>query len=241
MDYTYEDIAKMIDHALLAPTLPMDQLEAGCVLARQYNVASVCVTPYFVPRCAELLADTDVVTSTVIGFPLGGHATSTKLREAETAIDDGCLELDMVVNVSQVLSENWDYVKNDIHAVIQAAHAAGRRVKVIFENCYLQDSHQIRLVEICNELNADWIKTSTGFGTGGATMDDLKLMCEHARDDVQVKAAGGVRDLDTLLNIRELGVTRIGTSGTVKLLEECRTRLQLDPIAEQIDSSSSAY
>jgi len=224
MDYTYADIAKMIDHSLLNPTLSADDLEAGCQLALDYDVASVCIMPYYLRRCAELLKGSTVKASTTIGFPHGGHTTAIKRAEAERALADGCEELDMVVNISKVLSGDWDYVRADIQAVIDPAHAAGQKVKVIFENCYLNDAHKIRLCEICTELNADWVKTSTGYGTGGATKEDLKLMIEHTADPVQVKAAGGVRDLEGLLEVRDLGVTRVGASRTKDMLDECKSR-----------------
>ena len=230
MNYTYEQLAKMIDHSLLAPSLTEQQLDDGCRLALDYNVASVCIMPYYLRRCAELLSGSTVMPSTTIGFPHGGHTTYAKQVEAERAITDGCQELDMVVNISQVLSERWDYVTEDIRAVIQPAHAAGRRVKVIFENCYLQDAHKIRLCQICSELGADWVKTSTGYGTGGATLDDLRLMVAHVRAGVQVKAAGGVRDLATLLEVRQIGATRCGASRTAEMLDECRKQLNLPPI-----------
>jgi deoxyribose-phosphate aldolase len=143
MDYSYQDIAKMIDHSLLNPTLTADDLEAGCRLARAYDVASVCISPYALPRCAELLRGSAVNASTTIGFPHGGHTTAIKRAEAERALADGGQELDMVVNISQVLSGNWDYVRQDIQAVVEPAHAAGQKVKVIFENCYLRDEHKI--------------------------------------------------------------------------------------------------
>ena len=225
MDYAYSDIAKMIDHSLLKPTLTWDQLEAGCRLAVDYDVASVCILPYALRRCAELLKGSTVKASTTIGFPHGGHTTAVKLAEAERALADGGQELDMVVNISKVLSGDWPYVGADIQAVVDAAHAAGQKAKVIFENCYLQDQHKIKLCEICGELRADWVKTSTGYGTGGATLDDLRLMREHAPPHVQVKAAGGVRTLDSLLEVRALGVTRVGASRTVDILDECRRRL----------------
>lgn len=225
MDYTYADVAGMIDHSLLNPTLTADDLEAGCRLAVEYQVASVCILPYALKRCADLLAGSGVQPSTTIGFPHGGHTTATKRAEAEQAVADGGTELDMVVNISQVLSGNWDYVRQDIAAVLEVAHAAERKVKVIFENCYLDDAQKIRLCEICGELRADWVKTSTGYGTGGATMDDLRLMVAHSPSHVQVKAAGGVRDLDTLLQVRALGVTRCGASRTREMLDECRRRL----------------
>ncbi len=226
MDFTYADIAKMIDHALLNPALTERDLEAGCRLALEYDVASVCIMPYALKRCAELLRGSSVKPSTVIGFPHGGHTTAVKLAEAKQALADGGAELDMVVNISQVLSGNWTYVREDIQCVVKAAHDAGQKVKVIFENCYLNDEQKIRLCEICGELRADWVKTSTGFGTGGATLTDLKLMRQHAPSWVQVKAAGGVRRLDALLAMRPLGITRCGASRTKEMLDECRRRLQ---------------
>ena len=151
MDFTYLDIAKMIDHSLLNPTLTQDALEAGIQVALDYDVGSVCILPYYMKRCAELLADSTVKASTTIGFPHGGHTTAIKLAEARQALSDGCQELDMVVNISKVLSEDWDYVHADIKAVVDAAHAQGQKVKVIFENCYLEDKHRIKLCEICGE------------------------------------------------------------------------------------------
>lgn len=230
MDYTYRDIAKMIDHSLLNPTLTAEELEAGCRLALAYDVASVCILPYYLKRCAEILKGSDVKPSTTIGFPHGGHTTAIKAAEARQALADGGEELDMVVNLSAVLSGNWKYVREDIQAVIDVAHGAGKKVKVIFENCYLQDEHKIRLCEICGELRADWVKTSTGYGSGGATDADLMLMRKYAPAHVQVKAAGGIRDLDALLRVRALGVTRCGATRTAAMLEECRRRLGLPPI-----------
>lgn len=230
MDFTYLDVAKMIDHSLLNPTLTVDDLEAGCRLALAYDAASVCILPYQLRRCADILAGSAVKASTTIGFPHGGHTTSIKAAEALQAIHDGGEELDMVVNISQVLSENWDYVRRDIHAVIEPAHAAGAKVKVIFENCHLQDHHKRKLCEICGDLRADWVKTSTGYGGGGATHADLKLMRECSPSYVQVKAAGGVRDLDALLAVRALGVTRCGASKTKEMLDDARRRLNLAPI-----------
>ncbi|SRR6056297_398059 len=241
MDYRYEQIAKMIDHSLLKPTMDLDQLEAGCRLARAYEVASVCILPYALPRCVEWLAGSSVVPSTTIGFPHGGHATAIKAAEARQAVDDGCQELDMVCNISQVLSGCWADVRRDLQAVIDIAHAAERRVKVIFENCYLETSHKRRLCELCVELKADWVKTSTGYGTGGATRDDLQLMIDHTQPPVQVKAAGGIRDLDALLEVRNLGVSRVGASATKTILDDCRQRLGLAPIDVPDAASSDSY
>jgi deoxyribose-phosphate aldolase len=231
MNYTYADVAKMIDHSLLNPTLTVPQLEAGCRLALAYDVASVCILPYYLRRCADILRGSTVKASTTIGFPHGGHTTAVKVAEARQALADGGEELDMVVNISQVLSGDWKYVRHDIEAVVTVTHAAGQKVKVIFENCYLQDEHKIRLCEICGELNADWVKTSTGYGSGGATLDDLRLMRRHAPPQVQVKAAGGVRDLDKLLEVRALGVSRCGASRTKEMLDDARQRLGLAPTA----------
>lgn len=228
MDYSYTDIAKMIDHSLLQPTLTDDQLDAGCRLAVEYDVASVCIKPYYVRRCAELLAGSTVKPSTTIGFPHGGHTTAIKVREAEEAITDGAEELDMVVNIGKVLSGDWDYVQAEIQDITETTHRDGHILKVIFENCYLDEPQKIRLCEICGEAGADFVKTSTGYAEGGADDADLKLMRRHSPPGVQVKAAGGVRTLDRLLEVRQLGVTRIGASRTQTILEECRKRLAAD-------------
>jgi deoxyribose-phosphate aldolase len=225
MDYTYHDTAKMIDHSLLNPTLTDSDLEQGIAIARQYDVASVCILPYYLKRCAELLAGSTVAPSTTIGFPHGGHTTAIKVAEARQALADGGRELDMVVNISKVLSGDWAYVAADIAAVIDVTHAAGAKVKVIFENCYLNDDQKIRLCGICADLCADWVKSSTGYGSSGATDADLRLMRAHSPAHVQVKAAGGVRTLDRLLEVRALGVTRSGATQTVAMLEECKRRL----------------
>jgi deoxyribose-phosphate aldolase len=227
MTYTYSDIAKMIDHSLLNPTLTSEQLEAGCRLAVAYDVASVCILPYYLRRCSEMLRGTDVKASTTIGFPHGGHTTAIKAAEAERALTDGGQELDMVVNISAVLSGEWDYACADIRAVTELAHAAGQKVKVIFENCYLNDEQKIRLCRICGDLGADWVKTSTGYGAGGATLEDLRLMRQYSPAHVQVKSAGGIRDLDALLRVREIGVSRSGATRTAEMLEECCRRLDL--------------
>lgn len=231
MDYSYSDLAKQIDHSLLNPTLRAEELESGCELALRYDVASVCILPYYLGRCADRLRGSNVKASTTIGFPHGGHATAVKLAETRQALADGGEELDMVVNISAVLSGQWSYVRDEIAAIVRASHDAGQKVKVIFENCYLGDEHKIRLCEICGELSADWVKTSTGYGTGGATLDDLRLMRRHAPPHVQVKAAGGVRDLDKLLEVRSLGVSRCGATRTADMLDEARRRLGLEPIS----------
>jgi len=225
MDYTYCEIAKMIDHSMLNPVLTDADLEAGCGVALKYDVACVFVKPYYLRWAAALLAGSDVKPATTIGFPHGGHTTAIKVAEVEQALRDGGLELDMVVNVGKVLSGDWKYVAQDIAAVVDAGHAGGALVKVIFENCYLQDEHKIRLCQVCGEVGADWVKTATGFAAGGATIPDLKLMRQYSPPHVQVKAAGGVRTLDGLLEVRALGVTRVGATRTGEMLDECKRRL----------------
>jgi deoxyribose-phosphate aldolase len=241
MDYSYEDIAKMIDHSLLNPTLTVDELEKGVQLALTYNTGSVCILPYYLKRCADRLAGSLVRASTTIGFPHGGHTTAIKQAEARQALADGGQELDMVVNLSKVLSGDWTYVRDDLRAVLEPTHEAGQRVKVIFENCYLNDDQKIRLCEICGELGADWVKTSTGYGSGGATIPDLQLMRKHSPPHVQVKAAGGIRDLDALLRVRAIGVTRVGATRTAGMLEECRRRLGLQPLGDQAGVTVAGY
>jgi deoxyribose-phosphate aldolase len=239
--FTYLEIAKTIDHSLLNPTLTVADLEEGCRIARVYDFASACIMPYYLARCAEQLAGSGVKAGTTIGFPHGGHTTAIKVAEAERALRDGGEELDMVVNISKVLSGDWADVRDDIGAVIGVTHAAGQKVKVIFENAYLDDVQKIRLCEICGELHADWVKTSTGYAPTGATDDDLRLMRAHAPPHVQVKAAGGVRTLDRLLEVRALGVTRCGATRTVEMLEEARRRLGLEPIGSGPARTPSGY
>ena len=226
MKFTYHDIAKMIDHSLLNPVMTDQNLEKGCRDGLEYDVASVCVMPHYLKRCAEILKGSAVKASTTVGFPHGGHTTAVKVAEALQALADGAEELDMVVNISRVLSRDWTYVSSDIERVAEAAHGHGAKLKVIFENCYLKDAHKIKLCEICGEVGADWVKTSTGYGSGGATDADLILMRKHSPPHVQVKAAGGIRDLDGLLRVRALGVTRVGATRTGDILDECRRRLR---------------
>jgi deoxyribose-phosphate aldolase len=224
MNPTVDDIAGMIDHSFLKPTMTIDELERGCHEAVELNVASVCLLPFYVPRCAMILSGTRVKTSTTIGFPHGGHTTAVKIFESKTALDQGCQELDMVVNINWVLSGEFQKVEYEIGEIVRVTHAAGQKLKVIFENCYLNDEQKIRLCQICGNLNVDWVKTSTGFGTSGATLDDLVLMRRNSPEHVQVKASGGIGDLDTVLKFREAGVTRIGSSRTRQILGDFRHR-----------------
>lgn len=240
VDYSYGDIAKMIDHSLLNPTMTQQDLENGIALALAYDVASVCIMPYYLARCSQLLGGSTVMPSTTIGFPHGGHTSAIKVAEAKQAIADGGRELDMVVNISKVLSGDWSYVRDDIKGVVDVAHGAGQKVKVIFENAYLQDDHKKRLCEICGALRADWVKTSTGYASGGATIDDLRLMRQYSPEHVQVKAAGGVRDLQTLLQVRQLGVTRVGASRTKEMLDQCCSELGM-PLLDVAAGGPAGY
>jgi deoxyribose-phosphate aldolase len=238
--FDYPSIAKMIDHSLLNPTLTTPELEEGCALAIRYNVASVCILPYALARCAELLAGTGVNASTTIGFPHGGHTTAIKLAEVSQALKDGGQELDAVINISKARSGDWVYVRNELAALTEAVHAGGAKIKVIFENAYLDDAAKIRLCEICAEVGADWVKTSTGYAPTGATHADLELMRKHSPPQVQVKAAGGIRDLDALLAVRAIGVSRVGATRTEAMLEDCRKRLGLEPINAPIAQAVAA-
>ncbi len=224
-DFTYADIAKMLDHSLLQPNLTDADLEEGCRLARDYDVASVCIKPYGVRRAAEVLHGSTVAVGTTIGFPHGGHTTKSKMAESELALADGARELDMVVNIGKVLSKDWRYVAEDIRGVVDVAHRARALVKVIFENCYLADEHKEQLCKICAAVGADFVKTSTGYGSSGATDEDLRLMRRCSPPRVQVKAAGGVRTFDRLLAVRALGVARVGASATKAILDDCKAYL----------------
>lgn len=238
--FQYSEIAKMIDHSLLNPSLTTAELEDGCRLARAYDVASVCILPYYVSRGVELLSGSTVAVGATIGFPHGGHATEIKVAEARRALADGAIELDMVVNISKARSGDWAYVEAEIAEICNVTHAAGARLKVIFENAYQDTAGKIRLCEICGTVGVDWVKTSTGYASSGATMDDLKLMREHSPASVQVKAAGGIRDLDALLAVRELGVTRVGATRTATMLDDALGRIGLPPIAYGAASAAPA-
>ena len=222
---TFAELAKMFDHSLLQPTMTDADLVAGLLIAREYNVASVCIKPYAVRLAAKLLAGSTVQASTTIGFPHGGHVTAIKVAESEIALADGATELDMVVNVGKVLSGEWNAVASDIAAVVRVAHAAGAKVKVIFENAYLKDAHKIELCKICGDVRADWVKTSTGYAESGATTEDLVLMRQYSPAHVQVKAAGGVRTYERLLEVRAIGVSRVGATATKVILDDARAKM----------------
>lgn len=226
-------ISKLVDHALLKPTLTDAELEAGCRLALAYDVASVCIVPHALARCSELLAGSSVQPSTTIGFPHGSSCVSTKLGEARQALHDGATELDMVVNIGKVLGGDYAYVQAEIGALLTAAHDGGAKLKVIFENAFLAEAHKLALCHICSELEVDWVKTSTGFGPSGATLSDVRLMRAHTPPKVHVKASGGVRTLDEVLELEALGVSRVGTSSTAAILDELKSRLGREPASPE--------
>ena len=226
----------MIDHSLLQPVLTDADLEAGYQIAKQYDVATVCVKPYSVKEAVKALEGSDVQVCSVIGFPHGNNTIALKVAETRQACKDGATEIDMVVNAGKVLGEDWRYVKSEIFAVNKECLKHGAILKVIFENDFLpKDKYKIKLCKICNAVGVAFVKTSTGYGYTkqadgnynykGATEYDLILMRKHSDPNVQIKAAGGIRTLDELLKVRELGVTRIGATATVAMLEEARKRI----------------
>ena len=221
---TYEQLAKTIDHSLLKPELTESDVIEGCELAHKYHTATVCVKPIHVKLAAQVLKDSDVIVSTVIGFPHGSNRTEVKVLEATLAMDDGAKELDMVLNIGQLRSGKYDFVRDDIKAVCDVAHSRHVKVKVILENAYLTDEQKVTACKLCEEAGADWVKTSTGFAPSGATLDDLRLMRETVSDKVQVKAAGGVRTLDAILPVIDVGCTRVGATATATILDEFERR-----------------
>ncbi|MDR1540495.1 MAG: deoxyribose-phosphate aldolase [Clostridiales bacterium] len=230
------DIAKMIDHSLLNPTLTKDEVIAGCLTASKYNVASVCVKPCDAALAKTALEGSEVLTSTVIGFPHGGHLIEVKVFEAEAALRDGCAELDMVLNIGRLLARDFSYVKEDIRRVCEVAHGGGSIVKVIFENAYLTDEFIIAACKLSAEAGADFVKTSTGYAKTGATLHDLRIMRANIPDHMLVKAAGGVRTLDAALKVRAAGAARFGATATVAIMEEAFLREKAGTLAAPDDS-----
>jgi len=240
MKYTYEELASMIDHSLLHPTMTDQELEDGCKLAAKYGVASVCIKPYAVRQAVEWLRGSSVIVGAVIGFPHGNSRSESKRYETQLACEDGAREIDMVINIGKALSGDWDYVERDVKVVCDEARKHGAQVKVILENDYLTkggagldaDDFKKKLCQLCERAGAAWVKTSSGYGFvkqadgaynyKGATEHDLALMRASVSAEVQVKAAGGVRDLDTLIKVRDLGASRCGTTATSAILDEYR-------------------
>ena len=220
---TKEAVAAMIDHTNLKATATREDIRRLCEEAKTYHFASVMVNSAFTALCAELVKGTGVLVGTVAGFPLGQMSTAAKVFEAENAIADGADEIDYVVNVSDVKDGRWDLVKDEMEKITDACHSRGAGCKVIFENCYLTKEEIARLAGIAKEVKPDFIKTSTGFGTGGATPEDVRIMKEIAGNDVKVKAAGGIRDWASCKAMIEAGAERIGASAGKQILDEFRT------------------
>lgn len=213
------DYAKMIDHTLLKPEATKEQVKNLCEEAVQYGFHSVCVNSSFVYYCAELLKDSDVKVCTVIGFPLGAMSTAGKAAEAQAAVADGAGELDMVIHVGMIKSGDWDYVKQDIASVVEAAGDKAI-VKVILETCLLTDEEKRKACMICKEAGASFVKTSTGFSNGGATVKDVALMREAVGSDMGVKASGGIRSFQDARAMVEAGADRIGASSGIAIIRE---------------------
>lgn len=213
------DYAKMIDHTLLKPEATKEQVKNLCEEAVQYGFHSVCVNSSFVYYCAELLKDSDVKVCTVIGFPLGAMSTAGKAAEAQAAVADGAEELDMVIHVGMIKSGDWDYVKQDIASVVEAAGDKAV-VKVILETCLLTDEEKRKACMICKEAGASFVKTSTGFSNGGATVKDVALMREAVGSDMGVKASGGIRSFQDARSMVEAGADRIGASSGIAIIRE---------------------
>jgi deoxyribose-phosphate aldolase len=224
--YTLEQVAKTIDHSILKPDFTDGDVRAGAELALKYNTASYCIRPMDVAPAAEILAGSDVHVCTVIGFPHGSSTTAVKEFETADAIKNGAVEIDMVINVSALLSGDYDYVEQDIRAVVDVAHAAGASVKVIFETAYLDDELIVKACELSEAAGADYVKTSTGFASEGATLHNVKLMKATVGDRLKVKSSGGVRTLDQLIDYMDAGVTRSGCSATQQVLEEFIAKAQ---------------
>ncbi len=238
---TERDIAKTIDHSLLRPELDDAFVADGCRLAAKYDVASVCVRPADVVRAAAILDGSDVAVGTTIGFPHGNHLTAVKVFEAQRALEQGATELDMVIQIGALKSGRDRDVEDDIRAIVDVAHASGAIVKVIFENAYLTDDEKIRACHLTEAAGGDFVKTSTGFAPSGATHEDLRLMRANTSPHVQVKAAGGVRTLDALLAVMELGVTRIGATATETIIQDFRARKAGEAPTVGATSDASGY
>ena len=245
MSISLRDIAKMLDHSTLQPFLTEDDIRKGCDIALQYDTATVCARPGDMPLVVKLLAGSDVKPCTVIGFPHGAHHTAVKVFEAERALDDGCRELDMVLNIGRLLNGEEAYVQDEIAALAKAAHARSALLKVILETCYLNDEQKKTACRLSEAAGADFVKTSTGYGSAGATVADVRLMRAAVSEKVSVKASGGIRTLDMVLACRNAGAARCGVSATVKIMEEAKERFEKGVLTDQpmnpVENGGGAY
>ena len=221
---TAPDLAALIDHAVLKPTQTERDVVDACTLGRREHIASVCVKPFYVPVTARLLKDSGVLTSTVIGFPHGGQSPEVKVSTASNALRDGATELDMVINIGALIDKDYATIEREVASVVGLAHANEAQVKVILETSYLDDAQKAIAAQIAAAAGADYVKTSTGFGPEGATVEDVRLLRDVVGPTMGVKASGGIRTLDDALAMIEAGATRLGTSGTRDILAELRRR-----------------
>lgn len=240
MSITPHDIAKMLDHSTLQPYLTQEDVRKGCEIALKYDVASVCARPADMKLVARMLMGSNVRICTVIGFPHGNHLPEIKLAEAKAALDDGCEELDMVINIGRLIAGEDKYVQDEIKAICELAHSRHAKVKVIIETCYLNDEQKARVCALAAAVGADWVKTSTGYGSAGCTVEDIRLMRKSVPANCQVKGSGGIRDLDTVLAVRAAGATRCGVSATEKIMAEAEKRYAEGTLNEVIDGSGKA-
>lgn len=220
MKITKEELAAMCDHTYLKPNASEAELDKLIQEARSVNCAMVAVNSVQVGYCKRMLADTDIHVGAAISFPFGQTTIETKVFETRDAIENGADEIDYVVNLTEVREGNWAYIQDEMEEIVEECHRNHVICKVIFENCYLNDQQKIQLCKIAKEVKPDYVKTSTGFGTSGATIDDVKLMKKYVGRKVKVKAAGGIRDLKTALAMIKAGAQRIGTSATIQILQE---------------------
>jgi len=245
MSITLREIAKMLDHSTLQPFLVPDDIKKGCDIALEYGAATVCARPGDMPLVVKCLSGSDVLPCTVIGFPHGAHHADVKVFEANRALDDGCKELDMVLNIGAMLSGNENYVQDEIARLAEAAHARDALLKVILETCYLSDEQKKIACRLSEAAGADFVKTSTGYGSAGATIHDVALMRESVSSHVRVKASGGIRTLDMVLACRKAGASRCGVSATQKIMEEAKARLANGTLTEEplapVETAGGSY
>lgn len=224
--FEYQDIAKMIDFTLLDPTLTTREFDEGCAFAVQQNLASVCIPPYYVARCAEMLAGTTVRTATAVGYPHGGQRTALKVAEARQALRDGAQELEVTINFSKVRSGDWQYVNDELFALTQTIHGEGAKIKVVSESSWLYDDSKAFLCQICGALGVDWVGNSSEALHGELALAEVELMRSNSPKNVQIKAAAGMRNLDLLLAARNIGVSRVGSNRVESILKESRKRIK---------------
>ena len=244
MAIALHEIAKTLDHSTLQPYLTPDDIRKGCDIALEYGTATVCARPYDMPLVVKCLRGSDVLPCTVIGFPHGAHHTSVKVFEAERALDDGCKELDMVLNIGEMLSGNEGYVQDEIARLARVCHDRDAILKVILETCFLSDAQKAAACRLSELAGADFVKTSTGYGSAGANVADVRLMRRSVSSAVRVKASGGIRSLDAVLAYRAAGASRCGVSATVAIMQEAEKRAQagtltMDNVSDTVEGGGA--